>query len=104
MRRSIVVAVFALTCLTGWQFVAPAAADSPTVLVMDVEGPVKQLTADYIARGMDAAYTDDVDLVVIRLNAPGGLLDSTRQIVQKLLDSENTLLKEVGSSCLMTVV
>ena len=88
MRRGIVAAVFALTCLTGWQFFTPAAADSPTVLVMDVEGPIKQLTADHIARGMDTARRDDVELVVIRLNAPGGLLESTRKIVQELLDSE----------------
>ena len=89
MRRSIVtVAVFALTCLAAWQAFTPAAADSPTVLVMNVEGPIKQLTADHIGRGMDTAHRDDVELVVIRLNAPGGLLDSTRKIVQELLDSE----------------
>ena len=89
MRRGIVTAaVFALTCLAAWQPFTPAAADSPTVLVMNVEGPIKQLTADYIARGMDTAHRDDVELVVIRLNTPGGLFESTRKIVQKLLDSE----------------
>ncbi len=89
MRRGIVIAaVLALACLTGWQTVTPAAADSPTVLVMDVEGPIKQPTADHIARGIDTAHTDDVDLVVIRLNTPGGLLESVRTIVQTLLDSE----------------
>ena len=89
MRRGIVtVAVFALTCLAAWQAFTPAAADSPTVLVMDIDGPIQQLTADHIGRGMDTAHRDDVELVVIRLNAPGGLLDSTRKIVQELLDSE----------------
>ena len=89
MRRTIVIAaVLVLACLTGWQSVTSVAADSPTVLVMDVEGPIKQLTADYITRGMDTAHRDDVDLVVIRLNTPGGLLESVRTIVQKLLDSE----------------
>ena len=88
MRRGIVNAVaFALACLAGWLIVIPAAADSPTVLVMDVNGPIKQLTADYIARGLDTAHADDVELVVIRLNSPGGLFDPTRTIVQKLLDS-----------------
>lgn len=89
MRRGIVTAaVVALTCLVAWQSFAPAAADSPTVLVMDVEGPIKQLTADHITRGLDTAHTDNVELVVIRLNTPGGLLDSTRKIVQVLLDSQ----------------
>ena len=89
MRRGIVIAaVLAMACLTGWQTVTPAAADSPTALVMDVDGPIKQLTADHIARGIDTAHADDVDLVVIRLNTPGGLLESVRSIVQTLLDSE----------------
>lgn len=89
MRRGVVTAaVVVLTCLTLWQFVAAAAADSPTVLVMDVGGPIKQLTADQIARGLDTAHADDVELVVIRLNSPGGLFDPTRKIVQDLLDSE----------------
>ena len=88
MRRGIITAVLALACLTGWQTFTPVAADSPTVLVMDVQGPIKQLTADHIARGLDTAHTDDVELVVIRLNAPGGLLDATRAIVRELLDSE----------------
>ncbi len=89
MRRGIVVAVLlALACLSGWHTVTPVAADTPTVLVMDVEGPIKQPTADHIARGIDTAHTDDVDLVVIRLDTPGGLLESVRSIVQTLLDSE----------------
>ena len=89
MRRGIVNAVaFALACLAGWLIVTPAAADSPTVLVMDVDGPIKQLTADQIARGLDTAHADGVQLVVIRLNSPGGLFDPTRKIVQDLLDSE----------------
>ncbi len=89
MRRGTVTAiVFALTCLAAWQLITPAAADSPTVLVMDIEGPIQQLTADHIARGMDTARGDDVELVVIRLDTPGGLIESTRKIVQVLLDSE----------------
>ncbi len=89
MRRGIVsAAAFALACLAGWLIVTPAAADSPTVLVMDVNGPIKQLTADQIARGLDTAHADGVQLVVIRLNSPGGLFDPTRKIVQDVLDSE----------------
>lgn len=88
MRRDVVAAVLALVCLAASLFVTPAAADGPTVLVMDVEGSIQQLTADYIVRGMDTAHRDDVELVVIRLDSPGGLLDSTRKIVRTLLDSQ----------------
>lgn len=89
MRRGIVAAaVLAWAWLAAWPFVTPAAADSPTVLVLDVEGSIQQLTADYIVRGIDTAHRDDVELIVIRLDTPGGLLDSTRKIVQALLDSE----------------
>lgn len=87
-RSSISAAALALTCLIAWLCVTPAAADSPVVLVMDVEGPIKQLTADHISRGLTTAHEDDVALVVIRLNSPGGLFDPTRKIVQDLLDSD----------------
>ncbi|MCY3957651.1 MAG: nodulation protein NfeD [Chloroflexi bacterium] len=87
-RRIVAAAALALTCLTGWLIVTPVAADTPIVLVMDVDGPIKQLTADQIARGLDTAHADGVELVIIRLNSPGGLFDPTRLIVQDLLDSE----------------
>ncbi|HEY2122955.1 MAG TPA: nodulation protein NfeD, partial [Chthoniobacterales bacterium] len=44
-------------------------------------------TASYISRSVDEAKSKGAQCLIIELNTPGGLLDSTRVIVQKLLGS-----------------
>jgi membrane-bound serine protease (ClpP class) len=66
---------------------ADARADSPSVLVIDVEDTIDTLTVDHVARGLDKAHSEGSSLVVIRLDTPGGRLDSTRRIVESLLES-----------------
>jgi membrane-bound serine protease (ClpP class) len=52
-----------------------------------VDGAIGPATASYIARSVDEAQSKGVQCLIIELNTPGGLLDSTRVIVQKLLGS-----------------
>jgi membrane-bound serine protease (ClpP class) len=52
-----------------------------------VDGAIGPATASYIARSVDEAQAKGVQCLIIELNTPGGLLDSTRVIVQKLLGS-----------------
>ncbi len=56
------------------------------VLTTDsVVGPVME---QYLDRGIDAAEDEDAAAVVIRLDTPGGLLSSTRDIGQRILGGE----------------
>ncbi len=88
MRRLIAVAaVVAAVALLAWQATDPARADEPTVLVIEVDGAIEPLSAAHIARGLDKAREDGASLVVIRLDTPGGLVDSTREIVERLLEA-----------------
>ncbi len=80
-------ALAAAACLFAWQSAVPAAADSPTVLVLEVDSAIEQLTAAHIARGLHTANQDGASLVVIRLDTPGGLVSVTRSIVRQLFDS-----------------
>ena len=57
------------------------------VLVIEIEGTIEPLTVDHLARGLDKARQDGSSLVVIRLDTPGGLLESTREIVELMLES-----------------
>ncbi len=57
------------------------------VLVIEIEGTIEPLTVDHLARGLDEARQDGSSLVVIRLDTPGGLLESTREIVELMLES-----------------
>jgi membrane-bound serine protease (ClpP class) len=64
-----------------------AAADPPRVGVVRVTGPIGPATAGYIERAIRRAAPESLALLVIELDTPGGLLESTKDIVQSLYSS-----------------
>ncbi len=71
-------------------------AEGPSVLVIEVDGNIEPLTAGRIARGIDEARDSGTSLVVIQLDTPGGLLESTREIVEDILASDTPVAVFVG--------
>lgn len=68
-----------------WSLTAlPAPADVLKIVVHDTINPI---TAEYIGRTIDQAKAEHDDVVLIELHTPGGLLDSTREIIEKILAS-----------------
>ena len=61
--------------------------NAPHVLVMTVDGIINPVKVGFISRAMDQAQEDGAALLIIQLDTPGGLLSSTREIVQLLLES-----------------
>jgi len=59
----------------------------PLVLVAELDGIIHPIAAEYIAETIDQADTSGAALVVLVLRTPGGLLDSTRAIVSRLITS-----------------
>jgi len=55
--------------------------------MIKIDGPIGPATAGYISRALDQAADDQAQCLVIQLDTPGGLLDSTKAIVQKFLGS-----------------
>jgi membrane-bound serine protease (ClpP class) len=70
-----------------WLSLVPAPAASETVSVITVDGAIGPATASYVSRAVDEAALRNSQCLIIRLNTPGGLLDSMEKIVQKLLGS-----------------
>lgn len=64
--------------------VSPAAAQERMVYVLTVDGAITAAIGDYIGRGIRLAEQDGVEAVVIRLNTPGGDLNSTTRIMERL--------------------
>jgi len=62
-------------------------ASTPTIEVLQVEGTIVPVVADYIDRGISHAEDADATACIIELNTPGGLLTSTEKIVQKIMNA-----------------
>lgn len=63
-------------------------AQAACTLALEVKGAVSASTLDYIERASKNAQAQNCDSILIRMNTPGGSLQSTRMIVEHILASE----------------
>ena len=87
VRRRVFMVVFVTMALMGLLGPLVARAQAPHVLLLDVSGIINPVKVRFISRAIEQAVEDRSTMVVIELDTPGGLLSSTREIVQLLLDS-----------------
>lgn len=60
---------------------------SEKVLLIRIDGPINPASAEYILSSINKAESEQASALVIEMNTPGGLLESTRRIVQGILTS-----------------
>lgn len=60
----------------------------PEVMVADVEGPVTPVMLSFIERAIVEADVRNAEVLVIRLNTPGGSVDLTKEIIQAMIASD----------------
>jgi len=66
-----------------------AGAESGFVRVITIDDDIiNPVAAEYIARAIEKAESDDAECLIIRLDTPGGLLASTRIIVKDILNAD----------------
>jgi membrane-bound serine protease (ClpP class) len=73
--------------LVLWLASAAGAFAVEKVSFINIDGAIGPATASYISRSIEEARAQNAQCLVIQLNTPGGLLDSTQKIVQSFLGS-----------------
>jgi membrane-bound serine protease (ClpP class) len=86
--------VFILACC--WTLAGQA--QQPRVILIHLDDTIQPISADYMARALDAGAAQHANAVLIEINTPGGLLESMRQMVSKVIASPVPVIVYVAPS------
>lgn len=73
------------TLLVGIFLLACAAPSSAEVLKIVINDAIHPITDEYIGRALEEAQRNKDQALLIEINTPGGLVESTRDIIEKIL-------------------
>ena len=90
LSKAAVLLIAAVVLCGGW-----ARADVLKIVVRDTIHPISD---EFIGRALDQAAHEHDEAVIIELSTPGGLVDSTRSIIEKILASPIPVIVYVAPS------
>src|SRR5262249_37737996 len=83
-----------LAILLSAQLSAPS--NQSVIVQINLDDIVHPVSADYVKNGLNHAKEIGARAVILRLNTPGGLADSMREIVEAVLSSPVPVITWVG--------
>ena len=88
------ICIFALL----WAASALAQSSSPHVIAVSIDGEISPITPEIVGHAIEQAQSENAALLLIRISTPGGLLDATRVLIQKLDASQVPVVTYVEPS------
>src|SRR5258707_8405320 len=83
--KTVIALLIALSCLPPATLYADTT--TPVVVKLTLHDTIQPITADYLQRGLQEGARLHAQLVIVSLGTPGGLLESTRVMVQAIENS-----------------
>lgn len=84
MKKTLLLILLALSLAT-----IAFADEAPIIDVLTIDNQIiSPVSANYILDGIDSAQKNNRQCIIIRLDTPGGLLESTRDIVKKIMNAD----------------
>jgi len=93
--------LFLLLQIIAFSYVIPLSADAPKdkkstapaapakkIYLINVDAPITPVVSEYIIRSIDTASRNSAEAIIIELDTPGGLVDSMREIVKRMLSAD----------------
>ena len=88
---------FILKCLFAFLLLFSSAnSQADDVWVIEVNGGIGPATSDYLTREIEQAHDEQAKLVILRINTPGGLDSSMRDIIRSITTSPVPIATWVG--------
>lgn len=77
---------------------APVAQAANTAALLEIESAIGPATTEYVSDGFEEAHRRKAELIVLRLDTPGGLASAMRDVIQEILESSIPVIAFVGPS------
>lgn len=86
--RTIFISIFLLILIVSVHSQIQAQDQGETIHLIKFDATVNPITRDYVAESVKRANQENAVALIIQLDTPGGLLESTRDIVARIMESE----------------